>query len=274
MTSEQHLGDALSALLDGELSADDDAAARAHLDACPTCRAALADEAGVRAAVRALPPVDAPFGFYERVLRSGPDPVGKPKRRVRFGMANLVATAAAWVLILAVGSFRAGGEGSVDPAVGHFVTAHASVLPGVGGGGQVKQGHDSRAYNVPDQLAGRYRFTGVADEGGLPQLVYSDGARTLSVFLRPGRLDVAALPQEAQPVLVNGTPAWDVPTLDGDVVFVQRPGMVVVIVGSTPDEAASDVSTGPSPKAERSETIVDHLEAAGQGLLDTFGLRG
>jgi hypothetical protein len=269
-----HLDDAISALLDGELTADEAAAAAAHLEACGPCRADLEAEREVRDAIRALAPVDAPFGFYERVLRNGPGGEAQPKRRFRFGMANLVATAAAWVLILGVGSLRSTGGGSVNPSVGDFVSAHASVVPGLGGGGGVKQGDESRTYNVPDQLAGRYHFVGVREDSGSPQLVYTDGTRTLSMFLRPGHLNVDALPDNTKSVLVNGSPAWDVPTPEGDVVFVQRPGVVVVLVGPAPDEVASDVASGPSPNAEGPESVLDHVEAAGRGLLEGFGFRG
>jgi hypothetical protein len=59
MTPAAHLDDeTISAVLDGELPADDDSAARAHLAGCAECRARLARFTDVAAAVAA--PVDLP----------------------------------------------------------------------------------------------------------------------------------------------------------------------------------------------------------------------
>ncbi|HJV08320.1 MAG TPA: zf-HC2 domain-containing protein, partial [Acidimicrobiales bacterium] len=63
-----HLGDALSALLDGELPVAQADQAHAHLAQCPVCAHELAAVTQARSWVRALPPVDPPFGFYERML--------------------------------------------------------------------------------------------------------------------------------------------------------------------------------------------------------------
>jgi anti-sigma factor RsiW len=63
-----HLGDVLSALLDGELLPAHEDAARAHLAVCPDCSRELTAVGQARTWVRALPPVEPPFGFYERML--------------------------------------------------------------------------------------------------------------------------------------------------------------------------------------------------------------
>jgi anti-sigma factor RsiW len=55
-----HLDDALSALADGELSADEEARARAHLAECEGCRLELAAVERVRSMVRSLPVLDRP----------------------------------------------------------------------------------------------------------------------------------------------------------------------------------------------------------------------
>ncbi|MDQ4070973.1 MAG: anti-sigma factor, partial [Actinomycetota bacterium] len=66
-----HLDDVLSALLDGELTRSEEDAARAHLRACQACGDELLAVQQARTWVRDLPPVDAPSGFYERLLRYG-----------------------------------------------------------------------------------------------------------------------------------------------------------------------------------------------------------
>jgi anti-sigma factor RsiW len=286
MTPDEHLDEELSAYLDGGLTTNELTSVQAHLDGCASCRDELEAERRVRNIVRGLPPVEPPFGFYERLLRSGLGELsaptatvggepGKPKRRFKFGLANLVATAAVWLLILALANVNS-GHGTVSPSVSNYVTAHASLVPGFGrasGGVSSDAQHEAQTHNVPDRLAGEYDLVGVQDEGGTPQLVYSNGDTTLSMFLRPGELDVSALPDGAEQVSVNGAPAWSVPTAEGVVVFVQRPGIVVVIVGQVPTDAASEVASGPTPRAG-SPSIGDRLESAGRALLQSFGLRG
>lgn len=121
-----HLGDALSALLDGELPAPQQEVARAHLAACPACAEELAAVRQVRSWVRALPPVDPPFGFYERMLldRATPAlPVGvRASTRRRAGLAALGAAAAA-ATVLGIGS---PSERPVSPSVPRLVEAHAT----------------------------------------------------------------------------------------------------------------------------------------------------
>lgn len=120
-----HLGDALSGLLDGELPGPQREAARAHLLGCPTCAGELRAVGQARDWVRALPPVEPPFGFYERALRDGRhdrSPVFSPSLRRRAGLAAIGAAAAA-VTVLGVGSPR---PSPVSPAVPQLVEAHAA----------------------------------------------------------------------------------------------------------------------------------------------------
>lgn len=122
-----HLGEALSALLDGELSMRRQEAARAHLAACPECAQELSEVGQARSWIRGLPLVDPPFGFYERMLRD-PAPVatgafaGLVTLRRRAGLAALGAVAVA-VTVLGVGS---PSQPPVTPAVPRFVEAHAA----------------------------------------------------------------------------------------------------------------------------------------------------
>ena len=124
---QTHLGDALSALLDGELPPALQDTARAHLAACPECTAELAAVGQARSWVRGLPQVDPPFGFYERILLDRPlprtAPLGvRPSLRRRAGVAALGAAAAA-VTVLGVGSPAAR---PVNPAMPQLVEAHAT----------------------------------------------------------------------------------------------------------------------------------------------------
>ncbi len=124
---QTHLGDALSALLDGELSMAQQETARAHLAACPECTEELAAVGQARSWVRGLPQVDPPFGFYERILLNRPLPGtvpfgARPGLRRRAGIAALGAAAAA-VTVLGVGSPAAR---PVNPSMPQLVEAHAT----------------------------------------------------------------------------------------------------------------------------------------------------
>ena len=109
-----HAGDLLSALLDGELDAVEAARVRDHLRDCAGCRAECDAVGGARTWMRALPPVEPPFGLYERML--------SPARRwARAGVAALAVGAAASVAVVTMSVPR---ERPVAPPVGRFVDAH------------------------------------------------------------------------------------------------------------------------------------------------------
>jgi anti-sigma factor RsiW len=132
----RHLGDALSALLDGELAPPQADAARAHVVSCPECAGELEAVSQARTWVRALPPVEPPFGFYDRMLAArGPITVAAPvllsppvplraalSLRRRAALAAFGAAAAA-VTVLSVGSPQ---QSPVVPSVPHLVGAHAT----------------------------------------------------------------------------------------------------------------------------------------------------
>lgn len=123
---QSHLGDTLSALLDGELSPPEQETARAHLSSCAACTDELAAVGQARSWVRGLPQVDPPFGFYERILLDRPlsrPAFGvSPGLRRRAGLAALSAAAAA-VTVLGVGSPAAR---PVNPSMPQLVEAHAA----------------------------------------------------------------------------------------------------------------------------------------------------
>jgi len=111
-----HLGDLLSALLDGELTQPEEQGVRAHLDECAECRRELQYISEARTFVRDLPPVDPPFGFFERMVR--------PRHRwARAGVAVLTGAAAVSVAVMA---FAAPREPHVSPHVASLVDAHTA----------------------------------------------------------------------------------------------------------------------------------------------------
>jgi anti-sigma factor RsiW len=122
-----HLGDALSALMDGELPWAEEQVARAHLATCAECADELAAVGQARTWVRGLPPVDPPFGFYERMLRGAPSSVPRfaapPSNLRRRAGAAAFGAAAAAVTVLGIGS---PSPRPVSPAVPRLVEAHAT----------------------------------------------------------------------------------------------------------------------------------------------------
>ena len=123
--SGEHLGDLLSALLDGELAPPEEAAVRTHLQACPNCSGELQRVETARRLVRALPAVDPPFGFLERLVVSPPR-LGRHRtssHRRRAGVAALAASAAAAIGLLGLAPPR---DAPVTPSVAQLVEAHAT----------------------------------------------------------------------------------------------------------------------------------------------------
>lgn len=112
-----HLGDLVSGLLDGELGPADAAAARAHLGSCPECRHGHDVAVHARALVRALPPVEPPFGFFERMV------LARPRVARRSALAGIAAGAAAAAAVVALAS---PGARPVHPRVANLVQTHAA----------------------------------------------------------------------------------------------------------------------------------------------------
>ena len=111
-----HLGDVLSALLDGELTQEEAATATEHLATCAECRAERDHLAEARQAVRDLPVLDLPPPLWVQLMRS--------RRRAARPAAWLGAAAAGVALIgLAAVPTR---QHHVTPQMAHLVQVHAA----------------------------------------------------------------------------------------------------------------------------------------------------
>ncbi len=117
-----HLGEGLSAYLDGELLPAEQASVVAHLEACAACRDELLEIDAARTALRSLPVHDPPL-----LLGTGRPPAagGARRRRVASRPAAWVAATAAAV-VLAVGGVGMARSGSGDDAVeiGQMIDRH------------------------------------------------------------------------------------------------------------------------------------------------------
>ena len=91
-----HLGELLSAHLDGELLDHERARVGGHLQECERCRAELAELASARSLVRSLPILEMPVAVRESVGMA-PDPI--PLRRHPGMWVGAAAAAAALVFV-------------------------------------------------------------------------------------------------------------------------------------------------------------------------------
>jgi anti-sigma factor RsiW len=128
-----HVGDLLSARLDGEVEADLLPGIEAHLAACPACTAEHDEVSSARLAVRGLPPVDPPEEALRPILVAWPPPsAGHPPPRglrPRQLVAASAAVAAAGFGVLGLVNRSAPADTS-RPAVASFVAQHSTSSPG------------------------------------------------------------------------------------------------------------------------------------------------
>lgn len=133
--------DLLSALVDGELDDATRVAVEARLASDPDWQAVLAEVSETRAAIRGLGAVDAPAGFWERVLAEEPSggtvvdlTARRDRRRVpapsRVGagrrVAMLAGVAAAAAFVVGVAAFPSTSPDRVQPPVAAFSEAHST----------------------------------------------------------------------------------------------------------------------------------------------------
>lgn len=111
----EHLGEALSALADGQLDHDEEAAALDHLAGCEPCATELAGAQAMRALVRALAPVDP----RHPLVASAP-----PARRRSGRMAGVLAAAAASVAMLLLAGVEL--DPGTGPQVAQLVQVHTT----------------------------------------------------------------------------------------------------------------------------------------------------
>ncbi|HSJ28244.1 MAG TPA: zf-HC2 domain-containing protein [Acidimicrobiia bacterium] len=128
-----HRPELLSALLDGEVSAEEAAWVATHLEECGECRAELDDLADARSAVRSLPMLDLP------VLVGDSHDVVTPIRRRRLVTTITSVAAAAVVAVGALGvlGLAADAETPVDAAEAEAILAATTSLGVVDDGSDV-----------------------------------------------------------------------------------------------------------------------------------------
>jgi hypothetical protein len=282
MSIVEHPEESLSAFIDEELTPAEHDEVVAHLEQCSACAEVVQGEREVRALVRGLPMVEPPDGFFESLLAGGVAALEAPRLRPRgqktkkswrTSAIGIIGAAAAWVLVIGIANVDRHDQSSV--AASDVLAQSASMIPRVGRAApqtaSPEEEKSAEEHGVPSRLDGTYRLAGFEVTDSRAQAVYTNGRQTLIVTVVPGQLDWNRLP-EPQPVSVNGAPAWLVHYDDVDVLLVQRPEAVVVIV-APPTQASTAVAEDLEPEVPVDKSLAARFEAAGRDLLDTFGLQ-
>jgi hypothetical protein len=242
-----HAGDLLSALLDDELDASQQAAVSAHLRTCADCAADLERISTARAAVRALPWLDLPSPVVVR-MRGG-------RRRVLAPAAFVSAAAVSFVLFSIVAADR-----HVTPPVTTFVLSSAVQNSS---GAEPAPSAENKA---PATLAHGYKRVGAWRANSYVQVVYSDGFRALSVFEQPGRLSAERLPQEGYVVPVGGDEGREFDWQGEWLVVWQSGPTTYTVVCEGGRQEALDVARSVPPEGR--PAVWQRAKKAARGLLE------
>ena len=269
MPETAHLGDSLSALIDGELDGAAADAARRHLADCEGCRDEYAATEAVARLVRGLPPVDPRFGFYERLTRPGGFATAR-RSSLRIGL--VVATAAALVAVVVgvAGDLRGG---SVAPPVDDMMAVHhAGFLPPVA----ADQGFEPKAadamgtpFAAPMEVVSGYERQGVyeRDSDHIVAVTYRADGEALSVFEQSGALDTNAIDASMEPMAGD---AWAMDSGDLRAIVIDRGHLVYTVIGSAPlatlMAVVHDLPEAPSP------SLWQRARDASTDVVWTFGL--
>jgi hypothetical protein len=178
----EHLGELLSAQLDGELTAEESELVDAHLASCETCRAELEATSAVRTALRQAPAVDPPFGFYERMVRRKASPA-----RAWRASAAVVGIAAAWIIAIGLVS---------DPRAGREAPPVDAVRATLSASGTTTSNADASSAEIalPAQINGLRRGPAFKTKGGGTLVVFGDSPRSwIGVQTSPHKVDWSKL---------------------------------------------------------------------------------
>jgi hypothetical protein len=265
-----HPGDLLSAYADGELTSAERAAVDAHLGICPACRQELEGTRRAKAWIAALPEIEAPFGFLERMLLDPSDHRRRRDRWARIGAVSLAAAASVWLAVVGFSGLTANPSGGV-PALNSLVSRHEEATPPntVADDDQQHQTEqEAAALGMPEAM-GVYRVLSVAELGQPRQMTYASDDEWVSAFVYLG-YDIAEahLPAGATERVLSNRRAWVVRMNPWLVVLVQVGSNAVVLVGPEPAPVMADDLEPRSPDP----SLMDRIEGAGEGLLEAFGL--
>jgi hypothetical protein len=125
---------------------------------------------------------------------------------------------------------------------------------------------------VPDTLAGGLKLLALGPHGSNLRAVYQSPETNaiVTLYAMRGRLGRGWQPRAAEQMAVPD-PMWLVRYGDRAVVVTERDGMVFALVGPTDAVTTAAMATDVSARPP-SPSLRDRVEAAGRGLIETFGL--
>lgn len=287
---DDHPGDALSGLLDGELDAATAQRVRQHVTACAACAAELDDIRAARASLRLLPAVEPPPGFLES-LQPGSNVVPLRRRRAATIGANVAAAAAAAIAAVvllggdpgpatAVAAEPHGAAERHDSTVSAITAgAGAAAAPGLvlpdrrvpatTAPAQVLEDLPPR-FVAPDRLVG-YRLVAAYRAPLGVHLLYEKGEHRLSVFEQEG--DLRDLPADLR--RVGDVWLWDDERAEGRVVISQHDGVVITVVGDESPEVVLEAARSlPAPGGAAAGSFGRRLRTAAGDVLETLSPAG
>lgn len=278
-----HVGDLVSAHLDGELDAETTAWVRDHLDGCAGCRALAADTETARMWVRSLPEVDG-TPVVEHLL-------ARHRNAIRAGAAFVgLAAVVVGSLALTAAVIRT----DVVPDIDAMVHAHRATtagqgwsetggetddMAGIDGMSAVKHvGRVGSPYSAPRDMDGassKLSRQALYDGDDLTVVVYDNGGSIVSVFQQPGRADWDRMPPGT--MVTNGhREAWVPARAREDVwepmVMVSEIGDIVVTVVSE-DPGAAIAVIEQLPDGHR-DSAWDRVHDTCSRFTEVFSLRG
>lgn len=121
------MGELISALLDGELSAEEAERVRQHLDGCAECRAMYADFAAMHEAMQEE--ISLPAGLHDKIMGGIAKAAEAQKKRRRLRVLRTALPTAA-CLVLVAGALFAGSHGLRAAGAGTAVNTSAAVTAG------------------------------------------------------------------------------------------------------------------------------------------------
>jgi anti-sigma factor RsiW len=193
-----HLGERLSAYLDGELGGDALAAADAHLAVCAECRAALKDLQQLTRRARTLddrpPEHDLWSGIAERLAGTAPGVVPLRRRRFAFSLPQLAAAGIA-IVALSSGAALLVTRGPRTPAFPEPPSAALTVAPAGLASAKGIQSYDVAIRDLETTLASRRSTLDTATIRAVEQ--------SLAIIDRAIRQAEAALAQDPNNMYLN-----------------------------------------------------------------------
>ena len=270
MNDDRLTDDRLSAWLDGELAPAERAELDDELARSAQLRADIEAISAVRGLVRSLPPVDPPFGFFERLGRTAPRArASRPSIRSRAArrrlVGSVVAVAAAWLLILGFGV----GVGAlrVVPPLDALADRHATAYAAGDGYTEMPMADAE----VLGPARGDMALVAAWHDATVVQLVYADSGGTISVFRQRGSLDGDHLPAGGAAMAVGGMAAWSTEMHELKVVVVDAGDAVYTVVGAMANTDHVVSMAGAVPLVHRSSSFWSITRRGVDRVGDTVG---